>query len=206
MKRSTIVIVAILALCIGAITAWSIQQSQPVKLSAGMWFGDQARALPEFELINQDGQRFTRDDLKGKWHLVFFGYTHCPDICPTSLQTLADMVNAIDDADVSKALQVMFVSVDPDRDTPELLKKYVEYFNPEFIGATGTEPNLQQLTRSIGISYFLERQNSDQEAYEVGHSAAFVLLNPDTQFAGLFGAPHDSNAIAQDLIKLIERY
>lgn len=206
MKRSTIVIVAILALCIGATTAWLIQQSQPVKLSAGMWFGDQARALPEFELVNQEGQKFTRDDLKGKWHLVFFGYTHCPDICPTSLQTMADMVNAIDDADVSKALRVMFVSVDPGRDTPELLKNYVEYFNPQFIGATGTEANLQLLTRSIGISYFLERENADQEVYEVGHSASFVLLNPDTEFAGLFGAPHDSNAIAQDLIKLIERY
>ena len=206
MKRSTIVVVAILALCIGVTAAWLIQQSQPVKLSAGMWFGDQARALPEFELVNQEGQKFTRDNLKGKWHLVFFGYTHCPDICPTSLQTMADMVKAIDDIDVTSALQVMFVSVDPDRDTPELLKSYVEYFNPEFIGATGTESNLQALTRSLGIAYFLERESADQATYEVGHSAAFVLLNPAAQFAGLFGAPHDSNAIAQDLTNLIERY
>ena len=206
MKRSTIVVVAALALCTGVAVAWLIQQSQPVKLSAGLWFGEQARALPEFELINQDGEEFTRDDLSGKWHLIFFGYTHCPDICPTSLQTMADMVKAIDDSDVTKALRVMFVSVDPDRDTPALLKSYVQYFNPEFIGATGTEANLQQLTRSIGISYFLERESADQVSYEVSHSSAFVLINPATQFAGLFSAPHDSNAIAEDLVKLIERY
>ena len=206
MKRSTLAIVAILALCIGAGSAWFIQQSQPLKLSAGTWFGDQARALPEFELVDQNGRKFTQDNLKGKWHLVFFGYTHCPDICPTSLQTMADMVKAIDDTDVSQALRVMFVSVDPGRDTPELLKSYVEYFNPDFIGATGTEANLQQLTRPIGINYFLEHKNSDEKTYEVGHSAAFVLFNPDAKFAGLFGAPHDSNAIAQDLTMLIERY
>ena len=206
MKRSTIAIVAILALCIGIGAAWLLKYSQPVKLNAGVWFGDQAKTLPEFELVNQDGKPLNRDDLKGKWHLIFFGYTHCPDICPSSLQTLADMVKAIDDEDVNEALRVMFVSVDPDRDTPELLKSYVEYFNPDFIGATGTEPNLQQLTRSLGIAYFLERESADQVSYEVGHSASFILLNPASQFAGLFGAPHDSNAIAQDLVNLIERY
>ena len=161
---------------------------------------------PEFELVNQDGEAFNRDDLLGKWHLIFFGYTHCPDICPSSLQTLADTTTAIKDEDVSDALQVIFVSVDPDRDKPELLKDYVQYFNPGFIGATGTVPNLDQLTRSIGVSYFLDRSNLDQTSYEVAHSAAFVLLNPSVQFAGLFSAPHDSLALARDITKLVERY
>jgi len=206
MKRSTILIVSVLALCVGFALAWFIKQSQPVKLDAGLWFGDQARLLPEFELVDQNGQAFTRDSLEGQWHLVFFGYTHCPDICPASLQTMADMVKAIDDSDVNKALRVMFVSVDPDRDTPALLKNYVEYFNPSFIGATGAAENIAQLTRSLGIAYFLERDNPEQLSYEVSHSSAFVLINPSAEFAGLFAAPHDSQAIAADLTKLIERY
>jgi len=206
MKKSTIALVAVLALATGVIVAWAIKQSQPIKLEAGLWFGDQARALPEFELVNQNGESFKRDNLLGKWHLIFFGYTHCPDICPSSLQTMADMTAAIKDEDVSKALQVIFVSIDPDRDTPEILKNYVEYFNPGFIGATGTVPDLDRLTRSIGISYFLDRDSVDQASYEVAHSAAFILLNPTAQFAGLFSAPHDSLIMARDITKLVERY
>ncbi len=206
MKKSTIALVAVLALITGVIVAWTIKQTQPVKLEAGLWFGDQARALPEFELVNQDGESFTRDDLLGKWHLIFFGYTHCPDICPSSLQTLAEMTTAIQDEDVSKAIQVIFLSVDPDRDTPEILKNYVRYFNPGFIGATGAVPDLERVTRAIGISYYLNRDSADQASYEVTHSAAFVLLNRSAQFAGLFSAPHDSQVMARDISKLIERY
>ena len=206
MKKSTIALVAVLALTTGVVVAWAIKQSQPIKLEAGLWFGEQSRDLPEFELVNQDGASFTRDDLQGKWHLIFFGYTHCPDICPSSLQTMADMTAAIKDEDVSKALQVIFISVDPDRDKPEILKNYVQYFNPGFIGATGTVPNLDNLTRTIGISYFLNRESADQVSYEVAHSAAFVLVNPSAQYAGLFSAPHDSQIMARDITKLVEHY
>lgn len=206
MKKSTIAIVALLALGIGFSVAWVARQSQPIKLEAGTWFGDQARALPDFELVDQNGKPLLRDDLQGKWHLIFFGYTHCPDICPTSLQIMADMVKAIDDKDVSNALQVIFVSVDPERDSPEILKSYVEYFSPDFIAVTGTQPNLERLTRSVGVTYFVDKHETDQTSYEVGHSSAFVLLNPSVQFAGLFGAPHDSQPIANDLTKIIERY
>ncbi len=206
MKISSITIVAILAMAIGFGIAWFVRQSQSIKLEAGTWFGNQASALPDFKLIDQNGNKLARDDLRGKWQLVFFGYTHCPDICPTSLQTLADVVKAIDDKDVSKALQIVFVSVDPDRDRPEILKSYVEYFNPEFVGATGTATDLEKLTGAIGVGYFLDRSGDDQVSYEVAHSSAFVLLNPSVQFAGIFGAPHDSQAIARDLTKIIERY
>lgn len=206
MKKTTIATVAITALVIGFGVAWIARQSQPIKLEAGTWFGDQARALPDFELIDQNSNRLVRDDLRGKWQLMFFGYTHCPDICPTSLQTMADMVKAIDDRDVSNTLQIVFISVDPERDSPEILKAYVEYFNPEFIAATGTVADLNRLTRSIGVSYSIDRANVDQLSYEVAHSSAFVLLDPSVQFAGIFGAPHDSQAIAKDLTKIIERY
>ncbi len=206
MKKSTIVLVAVLALATGFITSWAFKQSQPVRLEAGTWFGEQARALPEFELINHHGAAFRRQDLLGKWHLLFFGYTHCPDICPSIMQTMADMLEAINSREVKDALEVVFVSVDPDRDKPDILKNYVQYFNPDFIAITGTEANLQLLTQPLGISFSLDRSSKEQTVYDVSHSSAIVLLNPSAEFAGVFGVPHNSQAIAADLIKLVERY
>ncbi len=206
MNKSSVAIVTILALGLGFGVAWMVRQSQPIQLEAGTWFGEQARALPDFELIDQNGETFTGDDLLGKWQLLFFGYTHCPDICPNSLQTLADTIKAFDDRDISDALQVIFVTVDPERDSPEILKSYVEYFNPSFIGATGSTENLDQLTRSIGISYLRNQQGADETNYEVAHSTAFVLLNPSVEFAAVFSAPHDSRLLASDLTKIIQRY
>ncbi len=205
MKKSTIVIITILSLGVGFTTAWVARNLQPIQLEAGLWLGDNARALPDFELINHDGESFNRSSMQGKWHLLFFGYTHCPDFCPASLQAMADMLKLIDDSDVSGAIQVVFVSVDPDRDTPEILKNYVQYFNPEFIGVTGTEQNLNVLTKSIGIRYFLDRENPEQTSYLVSHSSALILLNPAVEFAGLFRAPQNIQAIADDLTKIIER-
>lgn len=206
MRKSHIVAVAILALIVGFTVAWVARQSQPVKLESATWFGEQSRALPDFELVDQNNNKLLPADLKGKWHLLFFGYTHCPDICPASLQTLAQAVSQIDDTDVVNSLRIVFVSVDPDRDTPSVLKRYVEYFSPSFIGATGSDDNLGRLTKSIGIAYFIDKTDPQQVNYEVGHSSGFVLINPQVEFSGLFSAPHDSRKIANDLIKIIERY
>lgn len=206
MKKTTIAIITILSLGAGFSVAWLARNSQPIQLEAGLWLGEQARNLPNFELIDHNGKSFERDDMQGKWHLLFFGYTQCPDICPGSLQALSEMLRSIDDSDVSDAIRVVFVSVDPDRDTPEVLKTYVQYFHPDFLGVTGTEPNLRHLTNAIGISFFLDRDNADQTSYQVSHSGAAILLNPSVQYAGLFRSPQNSLAIANDLTKIIERY
>ena len=144
MNKSSIAIVAVLALIGGFTISWLLSNNKSVELEAGTWFGDQARALPEFELLDHNNQLLTRSNLEGKWSLMFFGYTHCPDICPTSLQTMSDMITAIDDPDVLDAVQVYFVSVDPERDRAEMLAAYVTYFNANFIGATAA---LEKLTR-----------------------------------------------------------
>lgn len=206
MLKTNIVVVAVMALVIGFGLALVSKQFQPVELESATWFGEQSRALPEFELIDQNNNKLTRSNFEGKWQLIFFGYTHCPDICPASLQTLADMVERIDDRDVENSLQVVFISVDPARDTPEVLKSYVEYFNPDFIGASASPDNLERLTKSLGIAYFIDKADPLQQAYEVGHSSGFVLINPEAEFSGLFSAPHDSGKIASDLSKIIERY
>lgn len=204
MNKSSIAVVAILALVGGFVMSWIINANRPVELEAGTWFGEQARALPEFELLDHNGNTLRRADLKGKWSLIFFGYTHCPDICPTSLQTLADMMKAIDDPEVAEALRVYFVSVDPERDTPEILASYVTYFNPDFIGATAGMDKLRLLTRPLGIAHEFRNKTEGNPVYDVDHSGSIVLINPSAELAGLFGAPQDSQTLARDMTRIVE--
>lgn len=204
MNKSSIAVVAILALVIGFSLSWYLARSQPVVLESGTWFGEQARALPDFELSDYDNRKLNRDSFTGKWSLMFFGFTHCPDICPTTLQTLARMMASIDDADVASAIRVYFVSVDPARDTPQILHDYVAYFNPEFVGATAPMDRLRVLTRSLGIAHEIHREDGDSPNYNVDHSAAIVLINPEAEFAALFGAPHDALAMARDMTRIVE--
>jgi protein SCO1/2 len=204
MNKSSIAIVALVALIGGFAVSWIINSNKPVELEAGLWFGDQARALPEFELIDHNRNRLNRDSLKGKWGLMFFGYTHCPDICPITLQTMSDMVKAIEDPDVVKELSIYFVSVDPERDTPEILAGYVTYFNPDFTGATAPIEKLTPLTRSIGIAHQIRNKTDDKPEYDVDHSSAIVLINPQAEFAGLFSAPQDALVMARDITRIIE--
>jgi protein SCO1/2 len=204
MNKSSIAIVALVALIGGFAVSWIINSNKPVELEAGLWFGDQSRALPEFELIDHNRNTLNRDSLKGKWGLMFFGYTHCPDICPITLQTMSDMVKAIEDPDVAKELSIYFVSVDPERDTPEILASYVTYFNPDFTGATAPIEKLTPLTRSIGIAHQIRNKTDDKPEYDVDHSSAIVLINPQAEFAGLFSAPQDALVMARDVTRIIE--
>ena len=205
MNKSSILIVTLIALIGGFGLSWYVHNNKPIELESGLWFGEQARALPEFELVDHNRKPLTREQLSGQWSLMFFGFTHCPDICPIGLQTLADMTKAIDDADVSDALQVYFVSVDPERDSPEILAEYVTYFNPAFRGATAPLEQLTPLTRSLGIAHMIRNKTDGSTDYDVDHSAAIVLINPQAEYAGLFGAPQDALAMARDLTRIIER-
>ena len=204
MNKSSIAIVALLALIGGFSISWFLNNNKPVELEDGLWFGEQARALPEFELVDHDNRPLTRSSLNGKWSLIFFGYTHCPDICPASLQTMAEMFTAIEDPDVLGAMQVYFVSVDPERDNPEILAAYVTYFNPAFIGATAPLEKLTPLTRSLGIAHDIRNKSEASTNYDVDHSSAIVLVNPQAEFAGLFGSPHDALALARDMTRIVE--
>ena len=204
MNKSSILVVAVLALAGGFAVSWLISANRTITLEAGTWFGEQARALPEFELRDHRGKPLTRASLEGKWNLIFFGFTHCPDVCPGSLQALADMLRAIDDPDVSEALRVVFVSVDPERDSQEVLSDYVTYFDPGFIGATAGIEQLQPLTGALGIMHAIRNRVDGKPDYDVEHSAAIVLVNPRAEYAGLFSAPHDAGALARDMTRIVE--
>ena len=203
MNKSTIA-VALLALVVGFALFWFVERAKPVTLEAGTWFGDQARALPAFELIDHQQRKLTNASLGGKWSLMFFGYTHCPDICPISLQTLREMKQAIDDPDVADAIRIYFISVDPERDTPQVLADYVTYFDPEFIGASADIEELRKLTGALGIAHEIRNRVEGSDDYGVDHSGAIVLISPEVEYAGLFGAPQNAQAMARDMTRIVE--
>lgn len=205
MKKLPLLAIALVALCSGLMISWLVYDTRPVTLEAGQWFADQAKALPQFQLVDHNNQSLGNPQLGGKWSLMFFGYTNCPDICPTSLQTLSDMMNAIDDSDVRNTIQVIFVSVDPERDSPEILKPYVQYFNEDFIGATAPLTELNRLTTVIGIGHSRDKSSEEASSYDVSHSSTIILINPAVEFAGVFSAPHNTPAMARDLVKIVER-
>lgn len=160
----------------------------------------QPRKLNDFSLIGDDGRALQRQRLEGRWTLVFAGFTHCPDICPTTLAMLKSVEAQV--AAGGGALNVLFLSVDPERDGPQQLASYAHYFNPAFIGATALEPELGRFTRELGIAY-AKVAGSDPASYTMDHSAALVLLNPQVQVAGYFSPPFAAPALAADLLKLV---
>lgn len=151
------------------------------------------RTLPEFTMTNHLGSKFTNQDLNGSWSFVFFGFTHCPDVCPLTLNTMNQASNLLSE-DIQK--QVVFISVDPNRDQPEKLKDYVTHFNNDTIGLTGNKEQIDQLTKSLGAIYAIPENKS--ENYLVDHSAHIFVIAPNGKLTALFSTPHDANVIADD--------
>ncbi|MEE9493951.1 MAG: SCO family protein [Gammaproteobacteria bacterium] len=159
----------------------------------------EGRAIQPFQLSTGSGEAFTLENLKGHWSFLFFGYTHCPDICPTTLQDLAASIKIMASTPSSTMIpQVVFISVDPERDNGQQLSDYVQYFNNDFIGVTGSENELLALSRQLGIIYARVEEKSSED-YLVDHSAALLLFDPEGHFRAVFGAPHKADNIAHDL-------
>lgn len=201
MKKPLISILIVVAIALGFSASLVWFQPEPIQLRAATWLGEQARPLPKFELTDHFNKPFTNDSIKGKWHLLFFGYTNCPDICPESLQMLANTMSLIKDDGVKKNLQVTFISVDPERDTLQKMKTYVSYFNPEFLSATADIDSVNTVTDALGILHYINKTSDGK--IEVAHSGALTLIDPEGRFAGVFSTPHDSTNIAHDLSLLI---
>ena len=154
------------------------------------------RPLPEFSLLDHNGQTFTRDDLVGDWQLVFFGFTNCPDICPATLQQLAIARNRVV-AEGGRFPGIILVSVDPERDTPQILSRYIANFGADVVGVTGEPEELTKLTRPLGI-YFAKTSASDSD-YSVDHSSVVLLIDKAAAWRALFGAPHDVASFVHDV-------
>lgn len=178
---------------------------EPPNLSQGTLLPS-AKPVTDFQLTDHRGQAFTLENLKHNWTFAFFGYTHCPDVCPTSMAMLAQVQGKLEkQAGLDKLPQVVFVSVDPERDTAALLSEFVPYFHPDFIGASGDAQNTLNLTRQLGILYG-KTEGSATDNYLVDHSAAIILLDPDGAFRAVFGVPHNPTLIASDFLAIKTYY
>jgi len=160
--------------------------------------------LPDFTLNDQNGSTFTRESLKGSWSLLFFGFTHCPDICPTTMQSLAVAREKLAAQGQSAATlpKIILVSVDPERDNAEVLKSYVSYFGKDIVGLTGDLSELQKLTKRLGI--FFAKSPADDGGYNVDHTAAVLVINPSAEFHALFSPTHSVEKLLHDLPLILE--
>ncbi|MBS0569815.1 MAG: SCO family protein [Proteobacteria bacterium] len=158
------------------------------------------RAIPDFHLTRANGQPLTLADWRGHWTVVYFGYTSCPDVCPTTLATFAQAWKDLAARGIADKVRFDFISVDPQRDTPQVLHKYVGYFDPDFVAATGLDDELTPLTRALGLVY--SRSTDANGKVEVDHSAAAVIVDPHGREAGIFRPPFVAKAIADDLATL----
>ncbi len=153
--------------------------------------------VPEFELLDQFGNPIDESVFVGQWDLVFFGFTHCPDICPTTLQVLATAREELAEQGHAELPRIVLVSVDPERDTPPILAQYVDYFGEGNLGITGTLDGITPLTSGLGI--WFEKQPADGDNYVVDHSAAVLVIDPNGRFSALFGGPHVVANFVHDL-------
>ena len=159
---------------------------------------DSPRALPPFKLQSASGP-ITADQLKGHWTVVFVGFTHCPDVCPTTLTDMARAQALWDAAGLKAKPRLLFVSIDPERDTPEKIAEYAAYFHKDTLTATAAEPQLTEFARSLGLVYMKVPQG---DTYTMDHSSTLVLLNPKAEFAGIIRPPLKPEAVGADLIAL----
>jgi len=159
--------------------------------------------LPEFSLIDQNGQTIGRDVFDGHWNLVFFGFTHCPDICPLTLQVLANAKRQLSAEGQQPLPRIVLVSVDPERDTPDIMSQYVGNFGDDNLGITGKLDEVRNLANGLGI--FFEKSSLAGDDYSVDHSAVVLVINPQGKFHALFGAPHDTRNFVHDLPLIMGR-
>ncbi len=205
-QKTVIVLAAFVALVLG-LTVNKVLNSKGdgtdkvALLDAGIVLLPQSRNLPALSLTNQDGQAVAVNELKGKWSLLFFGYTFCPDICPATLAQLRQLQGMLP-AEAKDKLRVILVTVDPHRDTPEQLKKYLGFFDAGFQGLTGAEGDIQKLANGVSIPFI--PADTSQENYTVDHSGNLVIIGPDGTQRGFIRAPVNNDKLAAQLPGLLQ--
>ena len=181
-SRTSLILLTILIAGLSAVAGyslWKVTSASRAQMQTLIVLPE-PREIPGFTLTDQDGAPFGPEQLSGAWSLLFAG-----------------------DAESAERLQVVFVSVDPERDSPEKLREYVNYFDPSFLGVTGPDEEMLPLTRKLGIAYRIDEHEAGEAVYNVDHSASILLIGPEGRLRGVFPAPHDAGILADDLRKVI---
>ena len=200
----TAIIVVALATAAGIWAARAVleHKSVPDELEATRF--PAAREILPFSLIDHNNAVFDNNALGQRWSFVFFGYTHCPDVCPTTLSVLNSVAHKL--GDLEEDIRFVFVSVDPERDTPAQLAQFVSYFNSDFIGVTGTPENIDQLTRQLGVMHLRVETENGASGYLVDHTASVFLFDPDGRYHAVFSPPLSADAITDNFRKMLQAY
>lgn len=168
---------------------------------------EQAAPLEEFQLIDQTGKEFGRSDLAGNWNFIFFGFTSCPDICPLTMQVLGGFYSDLEPSGLQADTQVIMVTVDPLRDTPDVMADYLRSFHPDFVGLTGDYPRLAELASQLYIAFSQpgEHGHGDMHGegdYVVAHSEYIAVVDPDGRYRGIINAPHRRKQLMEAYLAL----
>ena len=199
-QKTVFILVALVALVIGLTVSKVLNSEQQLDtaelLDAGIVMLPQGRDVPNVTLTNQDGEPVSMAQLEGRWSLLFFGYTFCPDICPATLAELRQLRGKLPEA-VNQRLQPILVTVDPERDTPEQLKSYLDYFGAGFIGLTGPLDDIQTLANGVGVPFI--PADTSKENYTVDHGGNLALIGPDGRLQGFIRGPLRTEKLAEQL-------
>lgn len=197
---------AVIALFLGL---WSFHQKNPadspIELESGTLL-PLPQDISPFHLVSADTKDFTNENLKGKWSFLFFGFTNCPELCPATLTTLNKMIALLTEHKVEQIPQVVFISLDPARDTPSTMKQYLASFNKDFVGLTGSEDSLKKLTSEFSVLYAKVTKNATEKDYVIDHSGTLLLVNPNAQLVAVFSTPHDATKLSHDLRTIEANY
>lgn len=208
-RRTLMVIaVAMLVLAVAVAMVWrsvqprSAQSAHFVEIASNTYILPKPDAIAEFALLRHDDKPFDNSSLKGRWSFLIFGYTFCPDFCPTTLVVFNELHGLLAQrAEGVRDLQFVMISVDPERDTTTLLSQYVPQFNRDFVGVTGNAAVIARLADSVGAVYTKVAGTTDQN-YLIDHSSSVLLINPQGRLQGVFAAPHVAAEMARGFAKL----
>ena len=196
MKRLILMTIAVLG-ALAVVVLWQIGRGpvvEPLPINT--------RMVGEFEMTDQTGARFHSDALRGQVVLMFFGFTHCPDICPATMARMAQLYKDLERTREAADVQVVFVTFDPERDTPEYLQQYLAWFHPDFIGLTGSAEDVERITSLYSVVYMSMGEDS-QGGTEFAHSDFVYLLDRETRVRKLFPVEADLEEIKRDLRSLL---
>jgi protein SCO1/2 len=205
-KKTVAVLLVFIALITGVYVAQQYPSKKKIDLSEfNGTLLKKPREINQFSLTGTDNQVFSNESLKGKWTLFFFGFTNCGFVCPTAMAELAKMYRILEESQVSPLPRVVLISIDPERDNQDKLKSYVKAFHKQFYGARGAEEVVREMTKEMGIAYakIALPGSAEGENYDMQHSGAIMLFNPQGELAAFFTTPHQATLLAKDYSLLV---
>lgn len=193
--RNTVILLSLIVIAVVGLIAYKVTRPRlldqmELRAQDAILF-DKPRRFSDFELVDHHGQPFRREQLQGKWSLLYFGFTHCPDICPMTLVDLSRLLPMLS-KEIAANTQVVLVSLDPARDTPEKLSAYMPNFHQDFIGVTGDFLTIRRFANELNVAFAKVTQGED---YTVDHSGNIVLLNPRGDYHAFFKPPFDNEKL-----------